>query len=236
MSNSSLTNVLKNAGYDFIDSPIRNQKPLQLWVKKSFNEVDLYYDHVSLAVKSDTALEVVEGSALSVNHSNTQKLDFNIGITVLDELLTALGMGNLGISTKLQTGKQVTISYSSSKTATVSTGPIENYLSTGDFLHPNRAFLRNANKDNIIIITGILYAKDVKAIIETSHDISAEIEAEFGELAEGNISFTKTGNKKLEMKSEGNAYFPIAVKANRIDWDRGQFKNIKLVSDNRNFF
>ena len=37
-----LTNFLSNQGYDLIEGPIRNHQPLQLWLKDSFGEADLW--------------------------------------------------------------------------------------------------------------------------------------------------------------------------------------------------
>jgi hypothetical protein len=31
-------------------------------------------------------------------------------------------------------------------------------------------------------------------------------------------------------------YFPVAVKASRLDFDKGKFKGLQQVTDNRNFF
>jgi hypothetical protein len=44
------------------------------------------------------------------------------------------------------------------------------------------------------------------------------------------------GKTILKMEAEGNNLFPIAVKANRIDFDKGQFKGLHLVSDGRDLF
>jgi len=232
----NLKKELRKVGYDLITSPIRNHKPLQLWLEKTFNSVELYYENVSHALSSDVTLNILEDDALSVNYEHEQEYNFNIGLTVLEELLTSLGLGNLGLSSKFEHGKKVTLSYSNSKTLSVAVGEISNFISTADFKYPNRDFMRNANRDNILIISGVLTAKDVKATIETDFEISAELETKLIEMVDGKIDFNLVSGKKLEMKSEGNSPFPIAVKANRIDWDKGEFKKTKVVTDNRFFF
>ncbi len=79
-------------------------------------------------------------------------------------------------------------------------------------------------------------ARDLKATIETELDISAKVEAQLIEAVEGKIDFKLISGNKLEMKSEGNSLFPIAIKANRIDYDKGEFKKMTLITDNRFFF
>jgi hypothetical protein len=232
----NLKKELRQSGYDFIDSPIRNHKPLQLWLKKPFNSAELYYENISHAFVSDVILNTYHDEALTVDYGQKQEYKFNIGITVLEDLLTSLGLGNLGVGVKFKGGKKVSISYNNSKTISIASGEISNYLSTADFKHPNRELMRNANKDNIIVISGILTAKDLKATIETNSDITAELEAELLKVADGKLDFYIISEKKLEMISEGNSSFPIAVKANRIDFDKGEFSKMTIVTDNRYFF
>ncbi len=232
----NLKKELRQSGYDFIDSPIRNHKPLQLWLQKPNNAIELYYEHISHALISEVNLKIIEDNALTVNYGQKQDYKFNIGITVLEELLNSLGLGNLGLSASFDGGKNVSISYNNSKTLTVARGDISNYLSSADFKYANREFLRNANRDNILIISGVLMARDLKATIETELDISAKVEAQLIEAVEGKVDFKLISDKKLEMKSEGNSLFPIAIKANRIDYDKGEFKKMTLITDNRFFF
>lgn len=232
----NLKKVLRQSGYDMIDSPIRNHKPLQIWLQKPFNAIELYYEHISHALVSEVQLNTIENKALTVNYEQEQEYKFNIGITVLEELLSSLGLGNLGLAASFKSGKSVTISYNNSKTLSVPTGEISNYLSSSDFKYPNRELMRNANRDNLLIISGVLMARDIKTIIETDTEISAEVKAKLIEAAEGKLDFNMISGKKLEMTSEANIPFPIAVKANRIDFDKGEFKKMTLITDNRFFF
>lgn len=232
----SLKTTLRKAGFDLIDSPVRNHKLLQIWIKNVGDPPTMYYQHIQHALESEVQLGTIENPALSVNHRHKQDYNFNIGITVLDNLLTALGLGNLGASLSLQGGKNVTISYSNSKTFVVPLGSIEQFLNTSDFTHPNKNLLQNANRNKLLLITGTLVAQDVKAIIETNHLIDASLEANLNEIAEGRAIFSHSKDNTLEMTSEGNTYFPIAVQAYRLDWDHGKFDRMKLITDNRNLF
>lgn len=232
----SLIKELRKNGYDQIESPIRNHKPLQLWLKKSSNRIELYSEHISNALSSEITLNTIEDNALSVNYDQKQEYEFSIGIKILEGVLSSLKLGNLGLSAKLGHGKKVTLSYNNSRTLSVPIFEISNFLSTAEFKYPNRDFIRNANRDNIILITGVLTAKDIIATIENEGDVSVGLEAELTEVADGEVDFTRVSENKLQMKSEGNSQFPVAVKANRIDWDKGEFNTLVLVTDNRFFF
>lgn len=232
----NLTKTLRNAGYDLIDGPVRNHKLLQLWLQRPFNEVQLFYAHISHAFVSDVELKELENQALQVDATTQDDYSFNIGITLLEEILSSLGMGSLELSGKVKSGKKVTISYDRSYSEEVPIGEIQHYLSTCDFKYHNKNLLEHANRGNILVISGILKAKNLVVKIETDFQLDAALVADLNEMADGKLDFSKTGDHDLTMVSSGNRYFPIAVKANRIDFDKGHFDGTVLVTDNRRFF
>lgn len=232
----NLTKTLRNQGYDLIEGPVRNHKLLQLWLKRPFNDVQLYYNNINHAFVSDVELNKVETPALNVDSTIKDEYGFNIGISLLEEILNSLGLGAFELSEEIKSGKKVTISYDNSITKEVPIGEIQNYLSSSDFKHPNKSLLKNANRRNILIISGTLLAKNLVVEIETDFSIDGELVASLNELADGKLDFSMNSERKLKMVSRGNNYFPVAVKANRIDFDKGHFDNTNLVTDNRRFF
>ena len=49
------------------------------------------------------------------------------------------------------------------------------------------------------------------------------------------IEFSSSKNNIIKMVA-GTARFPIAVKASRIDFDKGRYKGLTLVTDGRDLF
>ena len=231
-----LTKYLRDAGYDLIEGPVRNHKPLQLWLKTNFDEAQLYYKEISHAFSSSVQLTVTEDPALSVDTTKSDEYGFNIGVSLLEEILESLGLGNFEFSAKVKSGKNVTISYDNSVTKVIPLGEITDYLSSADFKHPNPVLLKNANRNNILVITGAIMAKNLVVEIETDFSIDANLVATLNQSADGKLEFTAQSEQKLKMVSSGSSFFPIAVKANRIDFDKGVFNGLGLVTDTRNFF
>ena len=231
-----LTKYLRDAGYDLIEGPVRNHKPLQLWIKTNFDEAQLYYKEISHAFSSSVQLTVTEDPALSVDTTKSDEYGFNIGVSLLEEILKSLGLGNFELSAKVKSGKNITISYDNSVTKVIPLGEITDYLSSADFKHPNPVLLKNANRNNILVITGAIMAQNLVVEIETDFSIDANLVANLNQAADGKLEFTAHSEQKLKMVSSGSSFFPIAVKANRIDFDKGVFKGLALVTDNRNFF
>lgn len=231
-----LTKYLSAQGFDLIEGPVRSHKPLQLWIKKPFDEAQLYYGSIEHAFKSDVVLTEIENPALSVDATQKDDYGFNIGITLLEEILKTLGLGTFEISAKIKSGKTVTISYENSITKEYAIGNLEEYLFDADFLHPNPSLLKNANNNNILLITGTVFAKNLVVNIETDFTLDASLITSLNAVAEGKLEFTMSSASKLKMISNVGIYFPIAVKANRIDFDRSRFQQLILVTDNTNIF
>lgn len=231
-----LTQFLGDQGYDLIEGPLRSHKPLQLWLKKPFDEAQLYYANIGHAFKSDVELIEIENPALSVDYTKKDDYGFNIGITLLEEILKTLGLGTFEISAKIKSGKTVTISYENSVTKEYALGNLEEYLFSADFLHPNPSLLKNANRNYLLLITGTVFAKNLVVDIETDFTVDAGLIASLNAVAEGKLDFTISNQSKLKMTSNMGIYFPIAVQASRIDFDRSRFKKLILVTDNLNIF
>jgi len=231
-----LTKYLRNAGYDPIEGPVRNHKPLQLWLKQPFNEAELYYIDINHAFFSPVQLSILEDPALSVDMTKSDEFGFNIGVSLLQEILKSIGLGAFDLSTKVKSGKKIKISYENSVTNVVALGDITNYLSSADFNHPNPVLLKNANRNNILIITGVVSAQNMIVEIETDFDLNTDLITNLNQAADGKLDFSISSQQQLKMISGGNSFFPIAVKANRIEFEKGVFKGLNLVTDKINTF
>jgi len=232
----NLTKTLRKQGYDLIEGPIRNHNLLQLWLKTMFNDVELYYAHIQHAFTSSVVLYEIENQALRIDATTKDEYGFNIGISLLEDILDSLGLGEFKMSLEIVSGKKVSISYDHSITKEIPVGEIQNYLSNADFKHPNKALLKNANKNNILIISGILFAKNLVVEIETDFSIDSNFVSDLTNLVDGKLNFSILSENSFKMVSKGKSFFPVAVKASRIDFYKGHFVNTDLVTDNRRFF
>jgi len=71
---------------------------------------------------------------------------------------------------------------------------------------------------------------------EAEHEFDSKGIAKLSKLKDPSVALKFEGKSVLKMEASGNGMFPIAVKANRIDFDKGEFKGLHLVSDTRKLF
>ena len=142
--------------------------------------------------------------------------------------------GEFAPNVGLESGKQIGLSYDQVTSTEVAIGDVQNYLMVADFMHPNKRLLKNANRNNLLLITGMLTAKSIHIEIETEKKIDAAIKTEFSKLFNGKSESGHASENKLVMSANDIGLFPIATKVHRIDFDGGQFVNTTLLSDRRN--
>ena len=70
-------------------------------------------------------------------------------------------------------------------------GEIHSYLANADFRYTNRRLLKNANRANILVVTGVLLAKNLVVEIETDFDLSVELVLKLNQVTDGKLDFSK---------------------------------------------
>lgn len=235
MANTSLQTQLQNAGYDLIDGPIRNHKPLQIWLKDGFNQTELYYESIHHAFASPVTLKTTKDAALAVDDKYKNDYAFQIGLTVVQEILQSMGMQPIELSSSFQSGKNISVSFKNTMTEMVPIGVLTHFLSQADFLHPNPVLLRHANRNKLLLVTGVVTAEQLVVEIDMNFKLSSKLLASLKKSNKGRIEFSTSRNNTIKMVA-GAARFPIAVKASRLDFDKGRFAGLNMATDGRDLF
>jgi hypothetical protein len=235
MVNSNLQKHLASAGYDLIDGPVRNHKPLQIWIKQSFSPAELYYENVLHAFQSKVKLKLEKDPSLIVDESLQSQYSFNIGLTLVKEIFQSMGLPPIELEAIFQSGRKINISYKNAQSELVPLGKIIEFFGEADFLHPNPVLMRNANRNHLVIISGIVSAEQLVVEFDADTKFSNKQILALTKATNNKIDVVVSKNKKTRLTA-GVGRLPIAVKAGRIDFDKGQFKGISLITDARDLF
>lgn len=232
----SLKKTLQKNNYDLLEGPKRNQNLLQVWIKKDTDRIALYDSSISKVFEQPFPEAAIETPALSVTSNDKEEFDFNAGMGFVKNALIQLKIADADIDSQIKSGKSVTVSYNNSYTKEVSQLDIERYLSKINANTFIPSLQKELNRDNLIVITGVIFAKNLNFTIDSNHAIDAAVEANLNKIGKGKISFKQTGQNQITLTAGAEKEFPIAVKAYRMRFAKGQLKGLKLVTDNRNFF
>lgn len=232
----NLTNHLRKSGYDIIDGPIRNHQPLQLWLKQGANRPELYFDHISKIFGDAKELIVDEYPTLNVEATHQEEHEFKVGLSVLKELMQGIGGTAFDMSTGIQTGQKISIKYKDAYTASVAIGQLTSLLSESTLENVSENFMHHLNSNQVLLITGVVFAKQLVMEVSTDRDIDVSWVAKLQAAKDPKLSFSLENKRQLKMTTNGTKEFPVAIKASRLDFDQRKFKGMRLVTDNRNFF
>jgi hypothetical protein len=114
-------------------------------------------------------------------------------------------------------------------------GNLVEFMQKADFIHPNPVLLHAANRNNLILITGLVTAEQLVVEMETDTKLTNKQILAMTKAANNKIDLSITKTNKTRMVA-GQGRFPIAVKAGRMDFDKGQFKDVSLITDARDLF
>lgn len=231
-----LLNHLKKSGYDLLDGPIRNHQPLQLWVKKGANRPELFFEHIKEAFVSKEKLIVYQHPVLNVVSSSQIDHEYEVGIALLKDMMQGIGGTPLNLSAGIQKGKKLSISYKNAYTSSITIGNLHSYFNQSHLQLSTPNFIRHLNNNQVLLITGVVFAKKLEFEIFTEQDLDMDWIAKLTLAKDPKLSFSIESKNKLKMTAYGTKDFPIAVKASRLDFDQGKFTGMRLVTDNRNFF
>lgn len=231
-----LTKILKDQGYDLIDGPSRNHEICQLWIDDPWDRLQIFYDHLDYAFKSSISFNPQPKPSLDLVYSSKNTFAFNVGISVAKAILEALGLNGLGLTLAFKNGKSLSVSYSGSFSREIPLGEIRDYFENADFHHPNSTLLRDLNRNRVILISGIIYAKYLRIEIENESDFSAKIEADINEILQGTFDISLSSKRKIQLTSNGDYYFPVAVKAHVLKYRKGEFIDAELLTDSGDRF
>lgn len=231
----TLQKHLSNAGYDLIDGPVRNHKPLQIWIKHAFSPAELYYESVQHAFQSTVKLKLEKDPSLVVDESLQSQYAFNIGLTLLKEIFQGMGLPPVELEQVFQSGKKINFSYKNAVSEIVPMGKLIEFFQEADFLHPNPVLMRNANRNHLVIISGIVSAEQLVVEFDADTKLTSKQVLALTKATNNKIEVNISKNKKVRMTA-GLGRLPIAVKAGRLDFDKGQFRDVRIISDSRDLF
>jgi hypothetical protein len=232
----SLKKTLQKQNYDLIDGPIRNHELLQIWTKRKTDRSTLYSRSLGHLFELPFEPPVLENESLSINSEEKEEFDFSAGIGFVENALLQFQIPDARLDQHIKGGKFLTVSYNQAVTREIEMHLIEKFLAKIDGTSLIHSLAKELELDNLIVITGLVLARELKVAIESDRLIDSGLEASLNQLAEGKVKFTRTSDKKMILTADTGSAYPIAVKAFRIRFKKNKFQKLVLATDNRDFF
>lgn len=200
------------------ESNQNTNKLLQLWLRSPIEDFKLYYNEINQACISSEALSLLENPNLNVNSKTTYEYDFNPGLSVLEDLFGCLKLGYYDLKNSINTGKKITISYEL-KDQYLSPFEIQDYLASSNHIQCNTKLNCDCScyDQHVLLIHGILLAKNVVVKIETDSKLNSEFPSLLNKESQGKMKFSIDDLSILKIKPNMDIKIPVAVIADVIN-------------------
>lgn len=219
-----LVKLLKSYGYNIVRLPRANVWPLQIIIKNSgsFNRlgdlstVMMPGNNIPLpSISQDQEVSTISGKS-------TSRLKAGIGLTLLSDILGAMGGSQLGLGSQYEQAKFVSFEFHGVKENTVELTKLDQFLTDADI----NAFSKHVSKmmaaDDIFLITEVLKSKKFSVESKNSSGTSLDLNVpEIQKVVGANIKVTADQEMSSKITYEGNQPLVFGFKAVRLFYDEG---------------
>jgi hypothetical protein len=235
---SVLQNQLSEYGYNLVALPKAQIWPLMLLYKVSSGVVTSTNDSAEKFFKpTDSALPVVTPGDPTAEIAGAANLEFNAeaGGTMLDKLLTTLGMGKADAKLKLNTGNKLEISYEKVTEDVISLLDLDNYITgASPQVDQFRAFAEKLRASELYVISSVLKSNTFSLAVKNENGQSIDVTADVKGIVNANVSVDRQKDNALTLTYAGAKPLVFAFKAQQIIYEKSSWWNA-FSPDQANF-
>lgn len=224
-----LANKLRKQGYDLLLGQTRQHQLGQIWKKPVLDKISLYANSSGELFSPEFEYSPEKKEVLVAEMLSENTFGIGVGISMVKGLDKILG----NIDLHLKSTRQISLGYDDAEMMEVPSSIIEKYFYKSKLNDAVPSILEAMNKNQLIFISGIIVAKGLK--IHIKKDIAAGIELP-QELIKVNVKIAGQTANELVLTTKTQDYIPLAVKAHRLDFDKGIFSKATLLTDLGNRF
>lgn len=222
-------NALKSFGYNIVRMPKADIQPLLL-LSKSGDNLDRLGAVTKLLNPGDTvpAPEIVADTpAANVNGSRTGSLKIGIGLSILGNIIGAMG-GNLGVEAQYQQAKSAVFEFQSVFEDRVDVVDLDQYLGDAD-INPASVFVRQLlDADKLYVVTSTL--KSTKFTFEAKKSDGTDVTVGvpvIQQIVGANVSVGVSSGANSKLTYEGKIPLIFAFQAVQLFFDNGRYTALK---------
>jgi hypothetical protein len=227
---SVLQNQLSEYGYNLVALPKAEIWPLMLLYKVSSGVVASTNDSAEKFFKpTDAALPIVVPGDPTAEITGAANLEFNAeaGGSMLDRLLSTLGMGKADAKLRLNTGNKLDISYEQITEDVISLLDLDNYI-TGATPQADkfRAFAAKLKASELYVISSVLKSNTFSLAVKNENGQSIDVTADVKGIVNANVSVDRKKDNALTLSYAGAKPLVFAFKAQQIIYEQSSWWNV----------
>lgn len=218
-----LKTQLEGTGFNVVALPKTGIDPLLLLYQNNGELTSAGGSLQTLFPIGDAAPPQVKRNAMvpAMQDKSTVQYDFDLGVSVLDGLLTKLKLGKLGIGGGLHQDKTVSISYENILTDEVDLLHLDNYLNSSS---PTRekfyTFREKLENSEMYVLTATLKSDSFTATIAKKNSQELELDATVKAILDANVDWKRNKDHSVSLTHKKETPVIFAFKAYQILYDK----------------
>lgn len=224
---------LKQFGYNAIRLPKADVRPLQLLAKdgKEFNRLGEIHN-LLVAGNSVSLPKLLENiPTASISGQRTGDLSLGIGLSILGNIIGAMGGSKLGLDTKYQHAKSVSFEFQNVLEDSVEIVELDKYLGDADVNPFSRYVAELLEADDLFVTTATI--KSTKFTVEARKSDGNSLELTIPEIQEvvgGNVKVSGSSSVSSKISYESPIPLVFGFQAVRLYYENGSYTVLEPVA------
>jgi hypothetical protein len=236
-SNDPYTSLLKSFGYNAVRLPRANIRPLQVLSK---NSGDVSYLGELTTVfrppdKNTPIPKTIENNpATNISGQKSGDLSVGLGLSILGNIIIAMGGSTLDLDFKYQQAKTVSFQYQDVLQDLVEPAALDQFLGQADINPSSITSTKLLEADEVFITTSTIKSKKFTIHPKTSRNTDTQFNIpEIQGIIGSNVKVSSQSHDSSAITFEGPSPLVFGFQAVQLFYDRGQYFSLKPIKTDK---
>ena len=230
-SNDPYTSLLKSFGYNAVRLPRADIKPLQVLSKNGGDAS--YFGELTTVFRprdNNTSLpkSIDNTPAAKISEQKSDDLSIGLGLTILGNVISAMGGSKLGLDSKYQQAKAVSFQYQDVLQDKVEPAALDKFLGQADVDPSSNTVANLLEADEVFIITSTIKSKKFTIYPKASRGSDTQVSIpEIQGIVGSNVQVSTQSQDSSAITFEGPTPLVFGFQAVQLYYDRDQHFSLK---------
>jgi len=220
-----ITRKLNSLGFTPLALPRSNIAPLDLYHRGA--GILHYFGNIRDVFLTAPTLppDLKSGDAPTISGQSTGKLSLNLGLNLLDRVVTAMGGSSAGLEAKYGSAKRMVFEFRDVVTDYIAVAQLDGFLSDTDIRPGVKRTRELLDHEDVFVVTATLKTK--KLVVTSFSSDNTELSLDPGPLQEavgGEVTVKASGANSTRLTYEGKHELIFAIQTVRLGYEDDIYK------------
>lgn len=236
-SNDPYTSLLKSFGYNAVRLPRANIRPLQV-LSKNGGDASYIGELTTVFRPRDNNTPIPKtidnNPAANISGQKSGELSVGLGLSILGNIITAMGGSTVGLDSKYQQAKAVSFQYQDVLQDLVETAALDEFLGQADINPSSTTIARLLEADEVFITTSTIKSRKFTIYPKVSRGTDTQFDIpEIQGIVSLNVKVSSQSHDSSAITFEGATLLVFGFQAVQLFYDRGQYFSLKPIKTDK---